>query len=169
MSFSMPKPEIIELDRVEIAVEPWSWEFTSARRAAIDRHFASRQRERPALWNGRVLLVHHYAIGGGVLRGACFETDYASFLAWRDWDLPDAGVFNVFAAAALQAADGAYLLGEMAPSTAAAGQLYFPCGRRTPRTLPPAARSILPAASPASFWRKPASTSPHSMPRRAGA
>ena len=76
----------------------------SARRAAIDRHFASRQRERPALWNGRVLLVHRYAIGGGVLRGACFETDYASFLAWRDWGLPDPGVFNVFAAAALRAA-----------------------------------------------------------------
>ena len=135
MSFSMPKPEIIELDRVEIAVEPWSWEFASARRAAIDRHFASRQRERPALWNGRVLLVHRYEIDHGVLRGACFETDYASFLAWRDWDLPDAGVFNVFAAAALQAADGAYLLGEMAPSTAAAGQLYFPCGTPDPEDI----------------------------------
>ena len=70
-----------------------------------------------------------------MLRGACFETDYASFLAWRDWDLPDAGVFNVFAAAALQAADGAYLLGEMAPSTAAAGQLYFPCGTPDPEDI----------------------------------
>jgi len=135
MSFSMPKPEIIELDRVEIAVEPWSWEFASARRAAIDRHFASRQRERPALWNGRVLLVHRYEIDHGVLRGACFETDYASFLAWRDWGLPDPGVFNVFAAAALRAADGAYLLGEMAPSTAAAGQLYFPCGTPDPEDI----------------------------------
>ncbi|MGO9700506.1 MAG: hypothetical protein ACLPX7_14740, partial [Xanthobacteraceae bacterium] len=124
MSFSMPKPEIIELDRVEIAVEPWSWEFASTRRAAIDRHFASRQRERPALWNGRVLLVHRYEIDHGVLRGACFETDYASFLAWRDWGLPDPGVFKVFAAAALRAADGAYLLGEMASSTAAAAALF---------------------------------------------
>src|SRR5208282_5408346 len=97
MPFSMPKREIIELDRVEIAVEPWLWEFASARRAAIDRHFASRQRERPALW--------------------------------------DPGVFNVFAAAALRAADGAYLLGEMAPSTSAAGQLYFPCGTPDPEDI----------------------------------
>ena len=132
MSFRSPDTEIIELDRVEIAVEPWAWEFAHARRAEIDRHFASRQRERPALWNGRVLLVHRYGVDRGVLRGACFETDYASFLAWRDWDLPDAGVFNVFAAAALQAADGAYLVGEMAPSTATAGQLYFPCGTPDP-------------------------------------
>jgi hypothetical protein len=120
--------EIVALDRVEIAVEPWRWEFAIARREDIDRHFAERQRAQPALWNGRVLLVHRYAIAGGVLRGACFETDYANFLAWGDWDFPDAGVFNIFAAAALRSAEGAYLLGEMAPSTAAAGQLSFPCG-----------------------------------------
>jgi len=135
MSLRSPNAEIVELDRVEIAVEPWSWEFASARRAAIDRHFASRQREGPTLWNGRLLLLHRFEIDHGVLRGACFETDYASFLAWRDWDLPDPGVFNVFAAAALRTADGAYLLGEMAPSTAAAGQLYFPCGTPDPEDV----------------------------------
>jgi hypothetical protein len=123
-----PNIEIATIDRAEIAVEPWSWEFALARREEIDGNFARRQRERPALWNGRVLLAHRYAIGNGVLRGACFETDYASFLAWRDWDFPDAGVFNVFASAALRSADGAYLVGEMAQSTASAGAVYFPCG-----------------------------------------
>src|SRR6516164_515545 len=44
--------EIAALDAVEIAVEPWTWPFAQARRADIDRHFAARQRERPALWNG---------------------------------------------------------------------------------------------------------------------
>jgi hypothetical protein len=125
---SAPTIEITKIDRVEIAVEPWSWEFSLARREEIDRNFARRQRERPALWNGRVLLLHRYAIGNRVLRGACFETDYASFLAWRDWDFPDAGVFNVFASAALRSVDGAYLVGEMAPYTASAGAVYFPCG-----------------------------------------
>ncbi len=128
MPFRAPNVQIIELDRVEIMVEPWSWDFASARREEIDRHFAGRQRERPALWNGRVLLLNRYAIHDGVLHGACFETDYASFLAWRDWDMADGGVFNIFAAAALRAADGAYLVGEMAPHTAAAGAIYFPCG-----------------------------------------
>jgi hypothetical protein len=36
--------------------------------------------------------------------GASFETDYASFLAWHDWGCPAAGLFNAFAAAALQSA-----------------------------------------------------------------
>jgi 8-oxo-dGTP pyrophosphatase MutT (NUDIX family) len=120
--------EIAALDAVEIAVEPWVWPFAQARRADIDRHFAAQQRQRPGLWNGRVLLLHRYTRENGILRGASFETDYASFLAWRDWGCPAVGVFNVFAAAALQSADGAFLLGQMAPYTSAAGQWVFPCG-----------------------------------------
>jgi hypothetical protein len=128
MSASGPEVDIVEIDRAEITVESWSWPFAVARREEIDRHFATRQRERPALWNGRVLLLNRYTIRDCVLRGACFETDYASFLAWRDWDFVDAGAFNVFAAGALQSADGAFLLGEMAAHTASAGEIYFPCG-----------------------------------------
>ena len=120
--------DIVKLDHVQIAVEPWSWDFALGRRAEIEAHFAQFRRDRPAVWNGRVLLVNRYAIRGGVLRGACFETDYASFIAWRDWNFADPGIANIFAAAALRGADGAYLLGEMAPQTANGGQLYFPCG-----------------------------------------
>jgi 8-oxo-dGTP pyrophosphatase MutT (NUDIX family) len=128
-----PKAIVIgALDAVEIGVEPFTWSFAQARRADIDRHFATQQRERPALWNGRVLLLHRYARENGILRGASFETDYASFLAWRDWGFPAAGVFNVFAAAALQSADGAFLLGQMATFTSAAGEWVFPCGTPEP-------------------------------------
>jgi 8-oxo-dGTP pyrophosphatase MutT (NUDIX family) len=132
MSARDPKVEIVEIDRAEITVEPWSWPFAVARREQIDQHFAARQRERPALWNGRVLLLNRYAIRDCMLRGVCFETDFASFCAWRDWHFADPGVFNVFAAAALRGADGAYLVGEMAPSTANAGSIYFSCGTPDP-------------------------------------
>jgi 8-oxo-dGTP pyrophosphatase MutT (NUDIX family) len=128
MALTGPNIQIIGFDRIEIAVEPWPWEFAIAHRDEIDRHFAGRRRERPALWNGRVLLLNRCTVDHGVLHGSSFETDYASFLAWRDWEFPDRGVFNIFAAAALRGADGAYIVGEMAPHTASAGQLCFPCG-----------------------------------------
>ncbi len=121
-------PEVIALDRADIAIGPWQWEFAHERSAEIERHFAHRRHAQPALWNGRLLLLNRYTVSAGVLRGSGFETDYASFLAWRDWDFPDASVFNIFAAAALRSADGAYLVGVMAPSTASAGMVYFPCG-----------------------------------------
>jgi hypothetical protein len=127
--------KIIPLERAEIKVEPWEWEFAVNRRAEIDRHFAARRQRQPALWNGRVLLLKNYRIDNRILSGSSFETDFASFMAWRDWDFPDRSVFNVFAMAAVRAADGGYLLGEMADHTASAGQLYFPCGTPDPEDV----------------------------------
>lgn len=127
---SAPDIEIVALDRVEITREPWSWRFALERRAEIDSHFA--QILRAGMWNGRILLLNRYAICDGALRGNCFETDYASLCAWRDWGFPDRSACNIFAAAALRGADGGFLVGEMAPGTANAGMLYFPCGTPEP-------------------------------------
>ena len=61
------------------------------------------------MWNGRVLVLHEFAITDGVLRGAYLETDFASFLAWRDWGYPDQSVRNCFAMGAVRASDGSLL------------------------------------------------------------
>jgi 8-oxo-dGTP pyrophosphatase MutT (NUDIX family) len=132
MAAPVPDCEIVAIDRVDITVETRPWDFAVARRADIDRHFAEFQRDRPAVWNGRVLLMNRLVVGNGAVTGTCFETDYASFMAWRAWDFPDRKVFNIFAAAALRSSDGAYLAGEMAPATANAGLIYFPCGTPEP-------------------------------------
>jgi 8-oxo-dGTP pyrophosphatase MutT (NUDIX family) len=135
MSSGPPDSEIISIDRVEIMLERQSWEFAIKRRGEIDRYFAHLKGKRPLLWNGQKLLTRRYAVRDGVLRGTCFETDYASFLAWRDWDFPDPGVYDVFAAAALCAADGAYLVGQMAQYTASAGRIGFPSGTPEPADI----------------------------------
>lgn len=127
--------EIGTLDRADITFAPWEWPFAAQKRREIDANFARLKRERSDVWNGRVLLLNRYEVERRVLRGTCFETDYASFCAWRDWAPADAGAFNVFAAAAILTADGAYLIGEMAPGTAGAGQIYFPSGTPEPNDL----------------------------------
>jgi 8-oxo-dGTP pyrophosphatase MutT (NUDIX family) len=132
MTQSYPTPEIIDIDRAEIALEAWSWPFATDRSADIERYFAELKSRRPGVWNGRVLLLNRYAIAGRALRGASFETDYSSFITWRDREFPDPDVYNFFAAAVLRAADGGYLLGAMASYTAGAGRTYFPCGTPEP-------------------------------------
>ena len=127
--------EIVHLERVDIVFEPWEWPFARERRSEIDRHFDQYQRERPGIWNGRVLLLNQHTVADGTLRGTCFETDYASFLAWRDWRFPDHAVKNFFAAGVVRSSDDAYLLGEMSTHTAAAGSIYFPCGTPEPDDL----------------------------------
>src|SRR5262249_28486621 len=128
ISYDTACTEITHLDRIEILTEPWSWEFAAVRRAEISEHFASLKRKRSAVWNGRVLLLKSFLIREATLLGSCFETDYASFIAWRDWNCPDRTVYNFFAVAALRAADGAYLVAEMAPNTAGGGGVDFSCG-----------------------------------------
>jgi 8-oxo-dGTP pyrophosphatase MutT (NUDIX family) len=127
--------EIGTLDRADITFAPWAWPFAIAERDKVDDYFTKLKRERPGVWNGRVVLLNRFEIRERVLHGRCFETDFASFCAWREWQCPDRGVFNVFAAAVVVSADGAYLVGQMAADTAGAGKLYFPCGTPEPADL----------------------------------
>src|ERR1700723_112869 len=128
----MTPPVIHRVTQLDLSVQPWAWPFANERRADIEAHFALKCREKPQLWNGRGLLGRHPVFGGDCLRAGYFETDFASFLAWRDWGFPDTGVFNGFGMGAVKSSDGAFLLGEMGSHTANAGRIYFPAGTPDP-------------------------------------
>ena len=113
---------------LDLKLEPFAWPFARERRAEIDAHFAERQRQKPKIWNGRVLVARQPSFTGSRLAASYFEVDFASFMAWRDWGFPDRGVFNAFGMGALRCSDGAFVLGEMAADTANAGRVYFPGG-----------------------------------------
>jgi 8-oxo-dGTP pyrophosphatase MutT (NUDIX family) len=130
---------ILSIDALDLgfAARPWPFAETEAERIAA--HWRARVAEQPRLFNGRVLLLGRHAIGadrrGVTLRGEYFETDFAAFLAWRDFGFPDQTVANAFSMAALVGADGAFLLGEMAAHTANAGRIYFPAGTPDPNDV----------------------------------
>jgi 8-oxo-dGTP pyrophosphatase MutT (NUDIX family) len=123
---------VVAVDQLDLRFEQQLWPWAEANRAFIERHFEKAREKRPALWNGRVLLLHRFAIETEVFHGAYLETDFASFLAWRDAGFPDPSMRNCFAAGALRTADGAFLLGRMARHTANAGKVYFPAGTPDP-------------------------------------
>lgn len=124
----MTLPVIHRVTTLDLDVQPWSWPFAQARGAEISAHFAGKQREKPQIWNGRLLLARNPVFTVSGFRASYFETDFASFLAWRDWGFPDRDIFNGFGMGALRCADGAFVLGEMGQHTANAGRIYFPSG-----------------------------------------
>jgi 8-oxo-dGTP pyrophosphatase MutT (NUDIX family) len=126
---------IHRVDRLELPCRPFRWVFAEERRDEIAAYFAERQAEKPALWNGRILLGRNPSFADGCFRADCFETGFADFLAWRDWGFPDPGVFNIFGMGALRGRDGAFVLGQMGAHTANAGRLYFPAGTPDPKDL----------------------------------
>jgi 8-oxo-dGTP pyrophosphatase MutT (NUDIX family) len=125
-------PSIFRIERQELSFSPKPWAFAIERRAEIDAYFEDLHRKKPAIWNGRVLLMHHQVVAGGVLRGKFLEADYASFAAWRHWGRPAAGVHDCFGTAAVMGSDGAFLLGVMGQHTFNSGKIYFPCGTPDP-------------------------------------
>jgi 8-oxo-dGTP pyrophosphatase MutT (NUDIX family) len=124
----MTSPTIHRVTTLELNVQQRAWPFAEEQRADIVAHFAERQRERPRIWNGRMLLGRDPVFSGERFAARYFETDFASFLAWRDWGFPDKAIFNGFGMGALRTSDGAFVMGEMGQHTANAGRIYFPSG-----------------------------------------
>ena len=131
----MAELSIIPLTRLDLRHEPVPWRFADERRAEIDAHFAKLRAAKPAMWNGRVLLLRRGEIAESVLSGAYSEVEFASFIAWRDWGFPDTSVRNCFPMAALRSSDGAFLLGVMGAHTANAGRIYFAAGTPDPNDV----------------------------------
>ena len=132
----MTAARILAIDALDLRFAPRPWPFAAAEAERIAEHWRARVAAQPRLYNGRVLLLGRHAIEprrqGLALTGDYFETDYAEFLAWRDFGFPDREVANAFAMAALVGTDGGFLLGEMAAHTANAGRIYFPAGTPDP-------------------------------------
>ena len=131
----MTSPIIHRVTTLDLCVQPWVWPFAIERREEIDAHFRARQAEKPQMWNGRVLLGRNPVFAGKRFSADAFETSFASFLAWRDWDFPDRDVFDGFGMGALRCSDGAFALGEMGPQNATGGRVYFPSGTPDPSDI----------------------------------
>jgi hypothetical protein len=131
----MENVSIIAVPQIELRREPMSWAWADANRPSIGAYLAKLRMKRPGLFNGRLYLLHEWSLDNGLFRGAMFETDFASFLAWRDQGYPDAGVFHCFGVGALRAGDGPVLLGLKARHKTRAGAIDFPTGTPEPRDL----------------------------------
>ena len=147
-------PVIHRVTTLDLRYEPWDWPFATRRRADIDAHFAAKKREKPNIWNGQVLLARRPACVEDRFSASYFATDFASFLAWRDWGFVDASVFNGFGMGALRCADGAFVMGEMGRTRPPPGASIFRPARPIPTTSS-ATASILRAASRVSSRRRP--------------
>lgn len=130
-----PSFRLHRIEALDCRVTDFRWAFARDEAARIDALWSTLCAERPALFNGRVLMAHEWGFDNGLLQARCFETDFKAFLAWRHFGFPDPNVRNCFSMAALQGADDAWLLGEMGAHTSTAGQIYFPAGTPDPKDV----------------------------------
>jgi hypothetical protein len=70
---------------IDIRCSDRGWRFAEENRGAIDSYWKEVVAAKPTLWNGAALLCTSASISGGRFEAELVETDYASFVAWRDW------------------------------------------------------------------------------------
>lgn len=128
----MRHAEIFPVTSIRIRTEAFDWPFLHEGRKEIDAFWSDLKARKPQVYDGRVLLLHAHQWRDGHFEGHAFETAYSAFMAWKKLGFPGNQVANFFSMAALRSSDGAFLLGEMGPWTANAGQSYFPAGTPEP-------------------------------------
>src|SRR4030081_2791083 len=94
-------PVIHRVTTLDLSLLPWSWPFADERRAEIDAHSSCEQREKPKLWNGRILLARNPVFTESHFRADYCETDFAFFSTLRDRNLPERRVCSGLASDAL--------------------------------------------------------------------
>jgi len=122
---------------LDLRLEARPWAFAEHERPRIDAHWRTLAAANPRLWNGEVLICTEAAVVAGTLSARFAVTDYASFVAWRDWGWPDRSVRNCFGTPAILTADGALVYGVMGRHTSNAGLVYPPSGSLEPRDVTP--------------------------------
>lgn len=118
----------VPITALDLHLHSGSWPFAEAEKTRIVDHWRRLADANPRIWNGDVLICAKAEIIGATLTGHFLKTDYASFVAWRDWGWPDKNVSNCFGSAIVRSSDGALLYGRMAGHTLNAGKIYPPGG-----------------------------------------
>lgn len=121
-------PVFHEIDAVDATVGPFDWPFPRDHAAEIEQYWQKMAAGRAGFFNGTVLLQHQGHVDGRVFTARYHKTEYKHFLGFLRLSHESPGIRNGFGMAALRAADGAFLLGEMGAGTANAGKIYFPAG-----------------------------------------
>ncbi len=125
---ALPADQVVRVGACRLRVAPWRWAYAEQHAGDIDAHWLRRQREQPAMFNGRIFLVCAAELAHGVLSADFFATEFKAYLYWREQGHPETGVRDGFGSALIRSADGAVLLGRQRAGNVNAGLVYPPGG-----------------------------------------
>lgn len=108
----------------ELNVGRGAWAFADANADQIGAHWSRRTREHPLLFNGKVFLLRRRELVGDTLEGAFSQTEFKSYLYWREQGFPEAGAWDCFGSCLLFSAEGHVLLGRQRAGNINGGRAY---------------------------------------------
>jgi 8-oxo-dGTP pyrophosphatase MutT (NUDIX family) len=119
---------VTTVDACDLHVGAERWQFADDCRAQISEHWRVRSAENPKFFNGTVFVLIAGVIEGNRFRGQLAQTDFASYLYWRESGFSDPAVRDCFGTAVIRAADGGVLLARQREGHINTGLSYLPGG-----------------------------------------
>jgi hypothetical protein len=128
---------VMSIKKVQMLAQASPWTYPEASPMAIERHWKTRQKALPALFNGTIYILKSHRIAGDTLDGVVAPADFKTYLYWRDRGRPQVGVRDAFGSAILLSAEGHVLLGRSGVETLHPGATYFIGGFIDTRDIAP--------------------------------
>ncbi len=125
----------VRVERVVLREVTDAWDFAGVHAAAIAAHWARRSAEQPAFFNGTILLLRRFDVGGGTFAAEFSRESFASFLYWREQGHRDPTVHDGFGSALVRSVEGHVLLGRQSAGHLNSGLAYPPGGFLDPRDV----------------------------------
>lgn len=126
---------MLPVDQVEVVLDPGPHPFERDNAAAIAENWRREVADKPALFDGTVVLLSELTYRAARLAGRCHAVRYSTFLHWRN-NRKIAGAGHAFAHAMLVSNDNALVAIRMAAHTVNAGKVYFAAGSFEPEDFP---------------------------------
>ena len=126
MSFDIPRETIFPVAELDIRhiEQPHPFELEHA--AEIEANWLREKQDKPALFDGRIMLLASLSYSGQILRGNCHMVRFATFMFWRR--LRHLSGEHAFAHAVIVSSDDALIAIRMGSHTVNAGRVYFAAG-----------------------------------------
>jgi 8-oxo-dGTP pyrophosphatase MutT (NUDIX family) len=134
LSFALPLGVILPVDKIDVVLDPSPHPFERGRAEAIAENWRREIAEKPALFDGTVVLLSEFGYDGGRLFGRCHAVRYSTFMYWRKDRAGTA--MHAFAHPMLVTKDNALIAIRMAAHTVNAGRVYFAAGSFEPEDFP---------------------------------
>lgn len=130
MSTALPLGVILPVDEIDVRLDPSPHPFERDNLRAIAENWHREVAERPAIFDGTVVLLSEFGYAGGRLSGRCHAVRYSTFMYWRKERAGTAA--HAFAHPMLVTSDNALVAIRMGTHTVNAGRIYFAAGSFEP-------------------------------------
>ncbi|HEY6631521.1 MAG TPA: hypothetical protein VIZ90_08725 [Rhizobiaceae bacterium] len=134
MSFALPLGVVLPVEEIDVVLDPSQHPFERGREEAIAENWRHEVAARPAVFDGKVVLLSEFGYDRGRLFGRCHAVGYSTFLYWRKDRVATA--VHAFAHPMLVASDNALVAIRMGAHTVNAGRVYFAAGSFEPEDFP---------------------------------